>query len=436
MEDVNRELRPMATSDQPEDESQLRVDSKLELTSLPLLVPILLIAGGAVGAFLLPPRSCRLAHDGPFASRAAASLSQLSGWSDFVSISLANSTAVSGSLNVTALRHGLPVLEMASRVPPTGGGAVRLFFHDIVDFDTLDVAMRPDRPATFSVLFEFGNPARQMALSLARVVFSAVFMPYLVAAVFRVTRPDSEISVEAILTNALSFFTICFVDPFCLVQLFQPTPAGRACHVILRDVYFGYIAFYCVALFAHFTPQESELLNRGFPLALMCITVAALLVQDFYFAEHTRAVLMPGEGLPQLDRMTLSHIYMFAALLIIVVARAVTVRADVWETKVQRFRVYCGTTIVFVGAMAGLVAFEEFTSEVAMMGVVSAFAFLMEYFHTEVDEAVYDVFDVNDEPLQNVDGELGADEDTDEIGEAVTKGALAKPEAKPQQETL
>jgi hypothetical protein len=436
MEDVNRELRPMAISDQPENESQLRIDTKIGFVSLPLIVPLFLVAAGIIGTLLLPPYSCRLTQNGPFPARASASLSRLSGWSAFVSVSLTNSTAISGSLNVSALRQSLPVLEVSSHVPPTAGGDVRLFFHDIVDFDTLDVNLRPDRPATFSLLFEFGNPAQRMAVSLARVVFSAVFVPYLIAAVFRVARRDSEVSLEPILTNALSLFTICFIDPFYVVQLFQPTPAGQTCHIVLRDVYFGYIAFYAVALFAHFTPQESELLNWGFPVALMGITVTALLVQDFYFREETRAVMMPREGLPAFDSLTLSHVYLFAALLMIVVARAATVRTDVWETKVQRFRLYCATTMVFLGAMVGLVAFEKFASEVAMMGVVSAFAFLMEYFHTEVDEGVYDMFDVNDEPLQNVDGELGADEDTHEVGEGVKKGALGKPEAKPQQKTL
>jgi hypothetical protein len=434
--DAAQDLRPMAISDQPEEESQLRVDSKIKLASLPLLIPVLLVVAGVVGTVLLPPRTCSLAQGGPFPARAAASLSQLSGWSDFVSISLANATAVSGCLNITALRQGLPVLGISSRVPPTEGGDVRLFFHNIVDFDTLNVSLRPDRPASFSLLFEFGNPARLMAVSLARVVFSAVLVPCLAGAVLGIARCGTEASLEPLLTNVLSLFTICFVDPFYIVQLFHPTPAGRACHVVLRDVYFGYIAFYAVALFAHFTPQESELLNRGFPLALMSITVAALLVQEFYFGDATRAVLMPRAGPPAFDRLTPSHIFLFAAVVVIVVARAATVWAGLWEAKVQRFRLYCSAIVVFVGAMMCFVAFDKFADEVTMMGVVSAFAFLMEYFHTEVDEGAYDVFDVNDEPLQNVDGELGADEDTDEIGEAVKKGALAKPEAKPEQEAL
>jgi hypothetical protein len=334
---------------------------------------------------------------------------------------VANATSISGIVNVTCLRQNLPFLHVASAIPPSNGSSVALFRHSLLDFDGVNVSVTLDASLKwrqYTIDWEFANSAWSMAIAVLRILLSAPFVPYLLLGVAQFFGPRAcEISLERKLTNLLSLMTVLFVDPFFDLQLFKPSAARHLCHVALRNVYLSYVVFYSVALFGHFTPNDGTALNYGFPIALGAITLTGLSLQDFWLKKFSGLVLLPADA-ARFDRFEISHFFVFPVLAAVLVARAAI------ETEGQRHKWYTTAAVGFAVILVGLIGADVFfgaAQEVATMAVVSSFGLLMEYLHTERDDEPYGEYDQKRGAAGG--GELGADEDSDKVGETVKKSA-------------
>jgi hypothetical protein len=421
------QLQPVNISNKAEDECQLVIDTNSDsFFTFPFLFPFFLVMATIIGSLFLPQKSLRLSVPGTFYHRTAlGSIGHLSSWSDVLSATLRvdNATSISGIVNVTCLRQNQPFLQITSPIPPSNGSSVTLFRHSLLDFDSVNVSVTLDSSLKwrqYTLDWEFANSAWSMALAVLRILLSAPFLPYLFLGVTQfIGSGTHEISLERKLTNLLSLATVLFVDPFFDLQLFKPSAARYLCHVALRDVYLSYVVFHLVALFGHFTPNDGIALNYGFPTVLGAITLTGLLLQDFWIKRFDGLVLLPGDA-GHFDRFEIGHFFVLSILAVVLIARAAI------ETEGQRHKWYTAAAIGFAVILAGLIGAEVFfgaAQEVVTMAVVSSFGLLMEYLHTETDEEPYGEYDQKEGAVGG--GELGADEDSDKVGDTVKKAAEA-----------
>jgi hypothetical protein len=430
------DLRLVEISNQAELESRLVVDTDSgPVVTFGFVLPFLLIAVTICGSFVLPPRCVRFSQSGALTSAPISeSLTQISPWVGWVAVSLhfpnltAASFQVAGVVNVSASRRGARVFALSAPLRRAaraldGGAGLLLFATDVLTFDTLSVtvAQLSCGPCQGWLLsWDLEAPLSSMVAAITRILFVTLLIPYLVVDVVQFT---ADTSFERRLSAIFTVFTVAYIDPFFIDQLFVPSLQRQISHLVLRDLYFAALAFYTIVLFAFFTPHERLALNLGFPAALALVVLVGLLVQDLAFAKPHVALLLPSAPLGQFDRLTVSHCFTVALLCVVLIVRAIQVGAAVTDLTLLRYRYYTIAVVTFLVAFLALICFEVFTDRLEDVrgflttAVVTGFALFVEFLHSEAEWFPYGEYPPKGGVafLTEAEVELGADEDSDRI---------------------
>jgi hypothetical protein len=414
-------LRAVDISNQPKDECQFVVDANVDpFFSCAFLFPVCLILATLVGSLGFPPKSsCSVQRSPAGDDVVVGMLSGISPLSYPLAASLdflGPSFAISGSLNVTCTLHNLPVLDTCVGLEPTvvrANVGVLAFRPIAVTFDSCRLALSfrsSARLPTTEVRWSFANPLWSMGMSILRVLFFTPLLPYLLFFVVQATRSPDQV-LERWLTTLMSVATVLFLDPLYVTQLFAPSAGRQMCHLAFRDIYFGYLAFYLIALFL------PDGVNLAIPVVAMVLLSSVLFAHDLFIAD-TRHGILPRPAPP--DAMSPGHFCVVCLLEVALVVRIFVVAVP--ESRALRGRRYGIVAMTFVGLLILLVACEVFADrfllnarELITMSVVTAFALVMEYFHSDADDAWYGGTVRDGGP----DSQLGVDEDSDRIGKIV-----------------
>jgi hypothetical protein len=428
-------LLPVEISDQPDSDSRLVVDSPLTI-SFGFVLPFVLVAVTICGVLVIPPRIIRLSQCGSLSTAFVnESLTQLSPWvkSLAVSLSLPNLkgpfVSFKSRIDLTGSKDGLNVLHLDTKLNRAltvvnGSSELQLFATEKVEFDTVTVTLSEigcENCGDWILNWEVEGPLTSMISAGERLLLAGILIPSLVVNIVTVKR---EANFEGYLTGLFTRFTILYVDPVYMAQLFLPSPYRRMYHLIFRDLYFAALGFYALRIFAYFSPDDGKFLNFGFPGSIAIVILAGLLVQDFVFTGERVDSLAPLVRASPFDRLTISHCYAVSLLCATVICRAIQVRSQVANVGVLRYRYYTVSVTTFLFILTGLASLETFTDRLPDMlslltpAVVTAFALFLEHIHTEGEEFPYGEYPAKPGSLllTGQEVELGADEDSGQIG--------------------